>query len=270
MKKSVKLLCMLFVFILSFSVIQTSFIASATNSSELYYDIYKNKEALVSCQLATLSGDVVIADTYEGKKVTGFTEPTLDEYMDIMAYIFSDGVTSITLPNTIKSKTLSGYAFIGCPSAKIIISDDNTELCLENNVLYNKAKTKLIRYQNSSSKKFTIPDTVTEVAPYAFSNTNLKTLTIPSSVKSFGYMREYEIGDLTDIYFNGTNEQWDKMDKPYHFDNLTIHFEENNNSSSSGISEFFQKVTDMFNNEILPFFKSLINILVDFIFTLIG
>ena len=231
MKKTTKICSILLAAVLLFGFARMNFAASATNNTDakfaptnqIYYDIIDGK-VYVCCQPTWVVGDVVVSDTYEGYPVEEFYEPT-------QAYIFCSGVTSITLPNSINAEKLTGYPFCGCPSAKIIISEDNPNLCLEDNVLYNKDKTKLIRYQdNLSSKSFTIPESVTEVAESAFAYSNLEELIITNKTIKFNGWIESEFGhhDIKDVYYNGTRKEWieNEIDDEYchYFGDATIHY----------------------------------------------
>jgi hypothetical protein len=71
---------------------------------------------------------------------------------------------------------------------EINVDPKNTSFCSENGVLYNKNKTKLYRYPpQKEDATFQIPNTVKEIAPFAFyGNKHLTELKIPASVKVYG------------------------------------------------------------------------------------
>ena len=70
----------------------------------------------------------------------------------------------------------------------ITVDESNSDLVAVDDVVYTKdMKTLLFYAPNSPKTKFTIPDTVETIAPYAFFGLmNLKTITIPDSVTSIG------------------------------------------------------------------------------------
>ena len=108
---------------------------------------------------------------------------------EIETAVFSDGVTSI--PNDIflfhtalknlhigKSvKEIGDYALCTdfsfdryCPILESITVDENNEFfCAEENVLFNKDKTKLVKYSGGKTEtEYTLPETVTEIGYKAF------------------------------------------------------------------------------------------------------
>ena len=116
---------------------------------------------------------------------------------------------SINLPASLK--TIGGWAFGYCHSleslwigplvesigidaffaeklADFTVAPDNEYYVSEDNVLYSKDKTTLIKYmQGKTETSFSIPDTVTKIEESAFYDSDsLETVTIPSSVNSIG------------------------------------------------------------------------------------
>lgn len=79
---------------------------------------------------------------------------------------------SIHIPETVRS---IGYGcFNHCYSLSYItVDENNTAYTSDDDVLYNKDKTELIRYPEAKyDPSYTIPSTVKKIAPYAFSETN--------------------------------------------------------------------------------------------------
>lgn len=76
-------------------------------------------------------------------------------------------------------------AFLGCTSLEAVnVSGDNSKYVSEDGVLYDKAKSTLIKYPaNRPASGFSIPETVTTIGHYSFSdNQNLVSIDIPETV----------------------------------------------------------------------------------------
>ena len=64
----------------------------------------------------------------------------------------------------------------------------------------------------TSLTSVTIPDSVTEMGWGVFSEcTSLESITIPDSVTKIGYSAFYQCTRLTDVYYTGTEEQWNAI-----------------------------------------------------------
>ena len=103
-----------------------------------------------------------------------FKEATSYEGRLTLDYSISgcSSLEEINLPSTISTIRREGYEFYGCKSLKAItIPEENQYFCSVDGVLYNKSMTKLIKYPaNKTDKSFTIPDSVTKISEYAFSD----------------------------------------------------------------------------------------------------
>ena len=114
---------------------------------------------------------------------------------------------SIWLPAGVKS--IGDSAFNNCGSLNTItVASGNTVYSSEGNNLIEITTHTLIRGSNSS----VIPSTVTKIAQAAFRRATFITLTIPVSVTS---IENYIIQDseVTSIIYEGTAEQWEKVEK---------------------------------------------------------
>ncbi|MGN0468430.1 MAG: leucine-rich repeat protein [Acutalibacteraceae bacterium] len=95
---------------------------------------------------------------------------------------------SLKIPASVE--TIGKWALANCMSLKEIIVDENNKNYMsdENGVLYNKAKTQLIRYPAlSSGTVYDIPESVKEISDYAFfGSSNLESIEIPYNVTNMG------------------------------------------------------------------------------------
>ncbi|WP_242841295.1 leucine-rich repeat protein [Ruminococcus sp. NK3A76] len=84
---------------------------------------------------------------------------------------------------------------------EITVDPENKYFSSENNCLYNKDKTTLIKYCTGKATEFTIPDTVTTIGFDAVSSCKkLKSVTIPEGVKNIERYAFDDCPDLSEIY----------------------------------------------------------------------
>lgn len=80
----------------------------------------------------------------------------------------------------------------------------------------------------SAGTKMVIPQKITSIGTGAFSNCSmLSSFTIPNSVVSIGYAAFYKCPNLTDVYYLGTEEQWNAITIDNNNEcltNATIHY----------------------------------------------
>lgn len=97
-----------------------------------------------------------------------------------------ENLESLTISSTV-SRIGTGFALY-TNLKRIEVSDLNPYFSSNNGVLFNKDKTNLICYPNINSEiNYSVPKTVTELLPYAFSIDNsIKTLSLPNGLTTIG------------------------------------------------------------------------------------
>ena len=152
--------------------------------------------------------DIVIAGKYNGLPVLSCADKAFDN---------NKSITSVTLGNRMTSV---GYkAFSYCTSLKRVTIPNSVQVISE--------------YAFKGCSKLTgvtLPNSVTQLISFAFSDcTDLKSIIIPNSVTSIGNYAFSNCPRLTDVYYKGSESEWDnKLDLgPYGNDsilNATIHY----------------------------------------------
>ncbi|MCL2252622.1 MAG: leucine-rich repeat domain-containing protein [Treponema sp.] len=111
-----------------------------------------------------------------------------DTVTKIESYAFSNrtGLTSVTIPESVN--IMGEDVFFGCSNlVSITVAPNNQNFSSADGVLFNKAKTELIRFPRGKTGSYVIPNTVTTIAKNAFAKASgLTSVTIPSSVTSIG------------------------------------------------------------------------------------
>lgn len=148
-------------------------------------------------------------------------------------------LTALTIPESVVK--IHGGAFFGCSNlAEIHIAANNQAFVSEGGIIYNKDKTKIVRYMiGHSAADFEISHGIIKIGEYAFAGCkNLKRIDLPDEVISIGYeafkgcsgltkitlpASLEEIGskafagcsNLDVIVFGGTKAQWALINKRF-------------------------------------------------------
>ena len=150
-----------------------------------------------------------------GKAETSYTIPNSVTSIGNDAFYHCYRLTSVTIPNSVTS--IGDWAFYYCASlTSVTIPDSVTSIGYAS-------------FGNCDSlTSVTIPNSVTSIGNDAFRHCDsLTRVTIPNSVTSIGNYAFYSCDSLTDVYYSGTEEQWNKISIGDHnscLTNATIHY----------------------------------------------
>lgn len=138
-------------------------------------------------------------------------------------YDYRNNMLRLTVENGVKG--IGSNAFSYCSFEDVFISKSVTSI--GHDAFWNCTKLKNVVFESGSNleiigeaafvlctsiKNINIPKGVTDIGRIAFGYCySLETITIPNSVKNIGGSMFFLCDNLTDIFYEGTKEQWDKI-----------------------------------------------------------
>lgn len=123
----------------------------------------------------------------------------LNNIVSIGAQAFKGCSSLMNVSISAGTTSIGAGAFAGCSNLNITVSSSNPNYSASGNILYNKTGT-VINSACNISDTITIPNTVTEISPYAFyDNDNLETLHIYGA-STIGLSAFANCENLTDVY----------------------------------------------------------------------
>lgn len=134
-----------------------------------------------------LNNDLIEINEYAFSNCVNLLELSLPQgLLRIKAFAFKNchRLYSLTIPAQLKD--FASTAIVDCSSMKLIYADTNSDYIAEQGALFDKDKKTLISYPAAKNQPYTIPDSVIEIAPYAFYGCSLSQITIPSDVQTIG------------------------------------------------------------------------------------
>lgn len=114
-------------------------------------------------------------------------------------------LSSVVFVQPFQRDCISGFVFSGLNSLQSIevAASDTYYETDANGVLYNKGKTRLVKYPvGKSGSIYAIPDGVTDISDYAFEGSNLTSVLIGQDVKNIGGFAFKDCTNLKNVFFD--------------------------------------------------------------------
>lgn len=194
-----------------------------TLGDRVFYSCTSITEITLPDKLRTL-GSSVFANCSKLKKIVF---PNSIESVGASALSGCSSLESVDFGSIIRE--IPGNVFSGCVKlAKITMSENNPNMVAENNVLYNKAKTKIVYYAAGLPEdKFSVPEGVETVGSMAFNYCqHLEELKFPKTVTTLANSAVCYNNGISKIFFYGNAPKVELYDYcyPYKDGNVWTHY----------------------------------------------
>ena len=192
----------------------------------------------INGHIVTTIGNQAFRQCYQ---LTEIVLPNTITRIDGGAFVYCEGLESVTLPSGVKYYDV---AFGRCANLKEInVSSANPYFCSVDGVLFSKDLKKLIEYPYGKGDSYKIPSGVKIIGEAAFEwRSKLSDISIPQSVNTIETGAFLKCFNITDIYYQGTKEQWDAIqiaEWNQWNENVTIHYNSYlNNENENRIGHF--------------------------------
>ncbi|MBQ7835677.1 MAG: leucine-rich repeat protein [Clostridia bacterium] len=211
----------------------------AESESELEFTLDSSGTYYIVTGIGTCTdADIVIPDTYKGLPVKEIGAYAFDYKLQITSVEIPDSVTKIANDafnscynlTTVKLGTgvteIAIRGFFDCTNLNKVYIKDLSKWCLINfnyftsNPLYNGAD---LYVNETLAEDIVIPNGITAIKQYAFMGSNIKSLTVPNSVKSIGESAFESCENLTTVTLgNGIASIAERAFYASGIENLTI------------------------------------------------
>lgn len=169
---------------------------------ELGANAFANQTQLTSVTLPSTITNIGANAFSDCTNLTSINIPSNVTSIGANAFAGCSSLTSLTIPSSVTN--IGTGTFSGCNNLNITVAASNLNYLTQGNILYDKLKTKIIATGKINSS-ITIPETVTEINPYAFEgNSNLTTVHISNSA-DIGIHAFANCENLETVYFYSYN-----------------------------------------------------------------
>lgn len=148
-----------------------------------------------------------------GNNSVSYTIPNSVTNINYSTFENCSSLEKIIIPNSVND--IKYFAFKDCSSlSEINVSAENKDYTSVDGVLFNKSKTKIIKYPEGNSRaSYTIPNSVIAIESYAFWGcSKLEKIVISNSKMNIGYSAFKDCSSLSKINVSAENEGYTSVD----------------------------------------------------------
>ena len=147
-----------------------------------------------------------------GKAADSYRIPDTVIHIGESAFYGCTRLKTVSIPASVSG--VGRCAFGGISLKEILVDEQNAAFCSTDGVLFDKGKTELIRYPAGKvATSYQIPTSVTSVSDGAFTYCcHLKTIAIPKGITKFTDWVFMCCYNLEDVYYTGTEAQWNAIE----------------------------------------------------------